>query len=92
MNKLTHDDALQMFYRTAYDFLRARPKFDGRQHADHPGMLRRGVDASTIKPWPGAADVQRLSRDEWVEARLDAVRNGDEAPPLKSRGGGESHR
>jgi len=92
MNKLTHDEALRMFYRTTYDFLRARPEFDGRPHADHPGMLRQGVEASSIKPWPGVADVQRLSRDEWVEARFDAVRRGDEEPPLKAPGSGVSRR
>lgn len=80
------DMMLRMFYATAYDYLKSNPDFDGRPHPDHPGMLRARVDPGQVQPWPGVADVPHMSRDEWVTARLEAVRRGEEKPPLGSRG------
>jgi len=78
MKKMTNDRMLRTYYAVTYEYLREHPEFDGRQHPEHPGMLRQGVDSSSIKPWSGAADVQHLSREEWIEARLNAVHRGDE--------------
>lgn len=83
MNTLTNEAMLRMTYEVTYDYLKKHPGFDGRPHPDHPGALRTGVDPEDVKPWPGAADVHRQSRDEWVEARLEAVRRGDEDPALR---------
>lgn len=77
------EQMLRMTYAAAYDYLRQHPEFDGRPHPEHPGAVREGVGQREVRPWPGAADVQHCSRDEWIDARLEAVRRGDEDPPLR---------
>lgn len=88
MNETTDQALLSMFYSTTYDFLLKNPGFDGTPHPDHPGMARTGGDPAMIKPWPGVADVPHQSRDEWIAARLAAVRNGVEESPLRLKGSG----
>lgn len=84
MTHTTYDEKLRTHYEGAYDYLRKHPEFDGRPRPEHPGLHRRGVDPSSIRPWPGVADVRDQTREEWVEARLNAVRRGDEEPALRS--------
>lgn len=84
MTHLTHEENLLTYYEVAYDYLRKHPEFDGRPRPGHPGLARRGVDPSEIEPWPAIADVRLQTREEWVEARLNAVRRGDEEPALRS--------
>jgi hypothetical protein len=80
---------LTLFYEKAYDFCRANPGFDGLAASlpddGEPFLVHTGV--SDQKPWPGVADVQRMTKSEWVRARLDAVARGAEEPALRRRGG-----
>lgn len=87
MNRTTTDALLRMTYEAAYDYLKAHPEFAGRPRPGHPGLLRRGVDPSVIEPWPGVGDVRRMSRDDWVAARIDAVNRGEEESPLRATRG-----
>lgn len=77
---------LRIVYGAAYDYLLRHPEFDGRPCPGHPALIRTGVDPSDVQPWPGVEDVQRMSRDQWIEARLEAIRRGDEEPPLRPKG------
>jgi hypothetical protein len=92
MTHMTYEEKLRTHYEVAYDYLLKHPEFDGRPRPGHPGLLRRGVDPSRIKPWPGVTDVRHQTREEWVEARLDAVRHGDEEPVLRSPSNGGDRR
>ncbi|WP_119697609.1 hypothetical protein [Microbacterium halotolerans] len=83
----TTDPMLRLVYAAAYDHLKRHPEFDGRPRPGQPGLIRAGVAAENVTPWPGVDDVPRLSRDEWIEARLEAVRRGEEEPPLRPDGG-----
>lgn len=74
---------LRMTYGAAYDHLARHPEFDGRPRPGHLGELRAEVSSGEAKPWPGVADVRRRTREEWIEARLDAVRSGAEEPALR---------
>lgn len=77
---------LRIVYGAAYDYLVKHPEFDGRPRPGQPGLLRNGVEPAGVKPWPGVADVRHMSRDEWIQTRLDAVRRGDEEPALLPKG------
>lgn len=78
------DERLVMMYEVEYDYLRKNPGFDGTSLQAEGGLSRRAVDPSAAKPWPGADTVNSQSRDEWVQARLDAVARGDEESALRS--------
>jgi hypothetical protein len=86
MTNPTHDPMLRLVYGAAYDHLLQHPEFDGCPRPGHPALLRSGVDPADIKPWPGVEDVRRMSREEWIEARLEAVRRGDEESALRPKG------
>ena len=80
---ITYEKKLRNVYGITYDFLKEHPEFDGRPHSRFPGFTRKGVDPSTIPPWPGVADVRRMDRETWIEARIDGVRRGEEEPALR---------
>lgn len=82
---MTDDPMLHVVYGAAYDHLKRNPEFDGRPRPGHRALIRAGVDPAGTKPWPGVEDVRRLTREEWIVARLEAVRRGDEEPALRSR-------
>lgn len=82
---MTHYAKLQVFYTAMYDYLKAHPEFDGTAHPDHPAIARKGTDPLLATPWPGVDDVPHMSRDEWVEARLQAIRRGTEVPLMRRR-------
>lgn len=84
MTHMTYEEKLLTYYEVAYDHLRKHPEFDGRPRPGHPGLARQGVDPSEMGPWPGSADVRLQTREEWVEARLNAISCGDEEPGLSS--------
>ncbi|SMX99151.1 hypothetical protein [Brevibacterium linens] len=81
----TTDPMLRIVYGAAYDHLLRHPEFDGRPRPGHPALIRTGVDPADVQSWPGVEDVRRMTRDEWIEARLEAVRRGDEEPPLRPK-------
>jgi hypothetical protein len=83
MTKMNDEALMRLAYSAAYDFLRAHPEFDGRPRPGLVALVRKGVEQKGTQPWPGVADVLRMTRDEWVDARLDAVRRGDEEPILR---------
>lgn len=83
MPKLSYDRMLRITYEAAYRYLREHPEFDGRPRPGLDGLMRRDVNPADIKPWPGVADVRRMTCDEWVAARLEAVQRGEEDPPLR---------
>lgn len=85
MTDLTDDLMLRLTYGAAYDYLTENPEFDGRPHPEHAGIMRTGIDPADTTPWPGVEDVHRVTREEWIAARLEAVRRGDERPALNPR-------
>ncbi|PFG20704.1 hypothetical protein [Serinibacter salmoneus] len=79
----TDEARLTIFYEAAYAYLRRHPEFDGRARPGHPAITRAGVDPREARPWPGVADVRRMTCEQWVAARLEAVRAGSEEPALR---------
>lgn len=85
MTDPTADPMLRIVYGAAYDHLLRHPEFDGRSGPGHPTLIRTGVDLADAQPWPGVEDVRRMTRNGWIEARLEAVRRGDEELPLRPK-------